>query len=837
MRLDHILKCFSACLLLLCCPGALPFAGTPPQQGAGSPLPVTRLQLSNSCRQGCVRSGERREGLRSTPNGTFSRMHPSVAQLHAGKFPRRQHYPRLAAPCRADYHPRSMDAATAMDNAGPASSYLVSKTVFWLGIAFTAAITLGMLVLYLNIQRGKRLERVLRMTEAKFRQLFNCAGDAIYIHDLEFRIIEVNPAACKLMGYSHDQLLGLTLDRVNAPEQIPGTRERVDLLRRQGSALYESLQLTGGGELIPVEVSATLIEYEDEPAVLSIVRDISLRKSIELREKTRLQILEQMATGASLEDLLAYIVRFVEQESPGALCSVLLANEAGTQLLAGAAPSLPASYNRAVNGLRIKEGMGSCGTAAYLRQRVIVADIENHPYWKGFQPARDAGLRACWSEPVLSNEGELLGTFAVYYRSCRTPSTEELKLIESAAHMSSIAIGRVRSDESRSRLELQMRQMQKIEAVGQLAAGLAHDFNNLLTPIFVYADMVRRSLAEDDPNRNRMAGIVSSAGKAANLTRQLLSFGRKQILKKENLELNEVIVSLADLLQRTIRANVDLRTNLTPSGTRVLADRGQIEQILVNLAVNAQDAIQGNGQIIIETANVVLDREFAKLNPGVKTGPHILLTFSDDGCGMSEEVLQHMFEPFYTTKSQGSGTGLGLATVYGIVKQHNGYIKVQSRVGAGTSLLIYLPRHEQEAVPVQSVETVSPRVPSGGSDAAILVVDDNQPIREMAAELLASAGYRVLVAETPARAREMVAARGGSLDLLVTDVVMPQMSGPELYRELAQLCPGLSVLYISGYTFDLKLHDGSGGEEANFLPKPFNCEQLLASVRQTLKTI
>jgi two-component system, cell cycle sensor histidine kinase and response regulator CckA len=717
----------------------------------------------------------------------------------------------------------------------PVSSYLVSKTVFWLGAAFTASITAGMLILYLNVRRRKRLERVLRMTEAKFRQLFNCAGDAIYIHDLDFRILEVNRAACKLMGYSHDQLLSLTLDQINAPEQASSIQERVAMLQQQGSALYESLHLTGDGDLIPVEVSATVIEYEDEPAVLSIVRDISQRKSIELREKTRLQILEQMATGAPLEDLLAYIVRFAEQEGPGALCSVLLANESGTQLLLGAAPSLPAFYNEAVHGLRIKQGMGSCGTAAYLRKRVIVADIENHAYWRGFQPARDAGLKACWSEPVLSVDGELLGTFAVYYRSCRTPTAEELKLVESAAHMASIAIGRVRSDESRRNLELQMRQMQKIEAVGQLAAGLAHDFNNLLTPIFVYADIVRRTLPEGDPNCNRIAGIVSSAGKAADLTKQLLSFGRKQILKKEALELNEVVASLHDLLQRTIRANINIKMNLTTMGAKVFADRGQLEQILVNLAVNAQDAIEGNGQITIETSNVVLDEEFAKLNPGMKTGMHVLLSFTDDGCGMSEDVLHHMFEPFYTTKPLGTGTGLGLATVYGIVKQHNGYIKALSLVGSGTSLLIYLPRLEDETTPVKSERAAAPQALQSAGDATILVVDDNEPIREMALELLESAGYRVLVAETPGKAREMVDAHGASIDLLVTDVVMPEMSGPELYRLLALKYPELPVLYISGYTFDLKLHHRANHEDVNFLPKPFSCEQLLFSIQQALK--
>ena len=716
----------------------------------------------------------------------------------------------------------------------PVSSYAVNKAVFWGVTTFTAAIIAGLLVLYLNMQRRKRLEEALRMTEAKFRQLFNSAGDAIYIHDLQSRILEVNQAACELMGYSRDQFLGLTLEQVNAAEQIPGGHQPIEMLKQHGSALYESLHRTCLGDFIPVEVSARAIDYEDTPAILSVVRDISQRKSIELREKTRLQILEEMATGAPLEDLLSYIVRFVEQESPGALCSVLLADETCSRLQLGAAPSLPDFYNLAVDGLRIKEGKGSCGTAAFLKQRVVVADIESHPFWKGFQPAREAGLRACWSEPVLSVHGELLGTFAIYYLDCRVPNQEELTLIESAAHMTSIAIGRARSEESRLSLEMQMRQMQKIEAVGQLAAGLAHDFNNLLTPIFVYADLIRRSLAEEDANAAKIKGIIASAGKAADLTKQLLSFGRKQILKMETLDLNEVIVSLHDLLQRTIRANIEIKTELAAAGASIFADRGQLEQILVNLAVNAQDAIAANGIIVIGTKNVVIDRELVKGNPGMKVGPHLLLSFTDSGCGMSDEVLARMFEPFFTTKPAGSGTGLGLATVYGIVKQHNGYIKAQSQLGRGSSLLIYLPLMGDGGASSELRPPPAPDLLPSSGNKLILLVDDSELIREMAVELLESSGYRVLAAETPSQARMLAESHGAAIDLLVTDVVMPEMSGPELYELLAAKRHSLPVLYISGYTFEVRLQ-GEAGREPHFLPKPFTTEQLLSGIRLALQ--
>jgi len=714
----------------------------------------------------------------------------------------------------------------------PVSSYAVSKTAFWVAAVFIVSMAVALIILYLSNERRKRLEKVLRLTEARFKQLFDNAGDAIYIHDCATRIVEVNQAACDRMGYSYDEFLHLTLKDISSPEQMANIPERTALLTQQGRLLYETVHVTRSGEAIPIEVSSRMIEYEDRHVILSIVRDISPRKRVELRENTRLKILEELATGAPLEALLTYIVRFVEQESTGALCSVLLADDSGTQLEHGAAPSLPDFYNEAVNGLRIKQGMGSCGTAAFLRKRVIVEDIESHPFWRGFQPAREAGLMACWSEPVLSADGQLLGTFAVYFRTCRAPKEEELGLIESAAHMASIAIGRVRSDESRSNLEEQMRQMQKIEAIGQLAGGLAHDFNNLLTPILVYGDIIKKSLNEDDGNWKKVNVIISSAHKAADLTKKLLSFGRKQILTMETLDLNGVIVSLLDLMQRTIRSNIEIETRLTPLGAPIFADRVQLEQILINFTVNAQDAFAGKGKIVIETGTVILDDEFAETNPGMKTGPHVLLSFTDNGCGMPDEVVRHIFEPFYTTKPIGHGTGLGLATVYGIVKQHNGYVKVVTRVDRGTSFLVYLPKAGGE-IKAQGA-SAAPVEPPRSPNATVLVVDDNEMIRDMAVEMLESSGYRVLVAGTALKAQEMMQASGPSIDLLVTDVVMPGLSGPELYERLSVKYPGLPVLYISGYTSDVELHDGSQHQEVLFLPKPFTCEQLLRKIQKAL---
>jgi two-component system, cell cycle sensor histidine kinase and response regulator CckA len=655
----------------------------------------------------------------------------------------------------------------------------------------------------------------------------DAALDVILQVDEEGLLVHFNQALCRLTGYSQTELTGKRLQDLKPPEYAAQVQAHIARMKLTGAATFESAYLTRDGSEIPVEVHAQVMQSDGRTLVLSIARDITQRKRAESRERNRLKTLERIASDAPLQELLECIVAFVEKESPGALCSVLLVDEGGTRLRHGAAPSLPQFYNEAVDGLAIGKGMGSCGTAAFLRRRVVVEDIDPHPYWKNFQPARDAGLRSCWSEPVISSSGALLGTLAIYHREPQLPSEEEILLIESAAHLASIAIGRVRSDESRRALEEQLRHSQKIEAVGQLAAGVAHDFNNLLTPIMVYADMLRRGFAADDPRLN-MAETMSKAGqKASELTQKLLSFSRKQMLKKTPLDLNEVITCFRDIMRTTLRENISIDLKLSRRATLVNADRGQLEQVLLNLLLNARDAISGQGAITVQTGHLVLDDDYLRQHPGTKPGRYVLLAFTDDGCGMSEETLRRMYEPFFTTKEVGRGTGLGLATVYGIVKHHEGCIEVKSRPGEGARFEIYLPALQRgEAEPVGFAAAEAEQQDGGGR--TILLVEDNVMIREMVQDLLVSFGFRVLSAASPAEAREL-AEREPAIDLLVTDVIMPQMSGPQLYEQLQRLHTRLPVLYMSGYTSSL-IPDGAD----DFLAKPFTLEQLMEKVERVL---
>ena len=709
-------------------------------------------------------------------------------------------------------------------------------------MAYQAGITAGLCitVLFLMQMLFRHLDK-LQLTQQSLREQqelvkvkaaqIDAATDAILLVNTDGTLAHFNNALCLMTGYSQEELQGIRLHELEPPEFAAAIPANIKMIKENGEGIFDSAFLTRSGSVLPVEVHARLMECEGQTCILSIVRDITERKRAELRERTRLGLLEQIATGVELGALLHSIVEFVEQEQPVSLCSILLVDESGTHLRLGAAPSLPAFYNAAVNGIRIAEGIGSCGTAAHRRQRVIVEDIVGHRFWKGFKPATEAGLRSCWSEPVVSSQGKILGTFAVYHRHPCTPDLAEIQLIESAAHLASIAIERVFSEEQKIRLEAQLHHVQKIEAVGQLAGGIAHDFNNLLTPIIGYAHLVQTKLPEQDPLQERVSGIISAALKARDLTQQMLSFGRKQRMEMKAVDLNETILNFRDILQRTIRENIAIKVNLSAGGIVIWADRGQIEQILLNLAVNAQDAIRGNGGITIETGHVVLDDEYARLHPGMHPGSYALLAFGDTGCGMSNDILSHIFEPFYTTKQIGHGTGLGLATVYGIIKQHEGYITVRSREGHGTVFSMYLPLTDKSVVPEQPV---SPQqaISSAADHRTILVVEDNEMVRVMTVDLLESAGYEVLSAPSPSAAIELATQHGERIALMVSDVIMPEMSGVELYGKLVETLPRLRILYISGYTNEQFVHNGTLEEGVNFMQKPFSSEKLISEVRR-----
>ncbi len=379
-------------------------------------------------------------------------------------------------------------------------------------------------------------------------------------------------------------------------------------------------------------------------------------------------------------------------------------------------------------------------------------------------------------------------------------------------------------------LERQLHHAQQMDAIGQLAAGVAHDFNNILTVISGYCGLLLARTRVPDPRRDDIIGIQEAADRAAALTQQLLAFGRKQVMQPQVLDLREVIEDTGRMLRRLLGEHIDLAITTGPLLSPVFADRGQLSQVLVNLAVNARDAMPQGGRLTIAAQDVPLSEEYASTHLEVMPGPYVRIAVSDTGVGMTPEIQARMFEPFFTTKPAGKGTGLGLSTVYGIVKQLDGHMFVYSEPEQGTTIKIYL-RHAEDA----AVAEAPPEQPVAGRESAtILVVEDDPGIRTVIWRVLEEQGYPVLLAATPQLALELAAGHEGPIHLLLTDVVMPEMSGRQLAERLLRDRPRLPVLFMSGYTDDAILHQGRLDPDTDLLQKPFTSDILLRRIRRIL---
>jgi two-component system cell cycle sensor histidine kinase/response regulator CckA len=390
---------------------------------------------------------------------------------------------------------------------------------------------------------------------------------------------------------------------------------------------------------------------------------------------------------------------------------------------------------------------------------------------------------------------------------------------------------RVHAEADRERLRAQLAQAQKMESVGRLAGGVAHDFNNMLSVILGHAEMALMQVEPSDPLHRRLRQIQESAMRSANLVRQLLAFARKQTVAPKVLDLNNTVAGMLKMLRRLIGEDIDLvwmpGANLWP----VKMDPSQIDQVLANLCVNARDAIVDVGKVTIETENVVLDEAYCASHAGFMPGQYTVLAVGDNGCGMDKEILVNLFDPFFTTKEVGKGTGLGLATVYGIVKQNSGFINVHSEPDQGTTFRIYLPRHGGKAP--QDQECGSLQAVAGGNEA-VLLVEDEPMLLGIGRSMLEQLGYRVLSAGGPDEAIRLAEADTGEIHLLMTDVVMPAMNGKELARRLAKLRPAIKTLFMSGYTANVIAHHGVLNEGVHFIQKPFSIKDLSAKVREAI---
>jgi signal transduction histidine kinase len=535
---------------------------------------------------------------------------------------------------------------------------------------------------------------------------------------------------------------------------------------------------------------------------------------------------------ASVRGTLHTIARIVEDQNPGLRCSILLV--ADGKFVRGAGPSLPEEYNNAIDGVAIGPTVGSCGTAIYWNVPVIVENIQADPLWTPLAKlAQKAGVAACWSYPFTTNEKQVIGALALYASEPQAPTIEQMERLRTAARMTGLAVERGRATEALERkiireleLEDQLLQAAKMESVGRLAGGVAHDFNNMLSVILGHTELAMKGLKPDHPLFEALSEIQDAARRSTELTSQLLAFARKQTIAPAVIDLNETVAGMLKMLKRLLGENIDLIWKPDPALWRVKVDTAQMTQLLANLCVNARDAVDGDGEITIATVNATFDEDYCTHHAEFMPGDYVLLTVSDNGCGMDAETRSRIFEPFFTTKKTGEGTGLGLATVYGIIKQNHGVIHAHSELGQGAIFSIYLPRCDGS-----KPEPERSNPPTGTTDAqTILLVEDEPSILRMTTQMLERLGHQVLGACHPDEAIRLAREHTGSIYLLMTDVVMPQTNGRDLARKLQSIYPGMKCLFMSGYMADIihgKLDDG-----VHFISKPFSMSSLAAKLRE-----
>ena len=690
-----------------------------------------------------------------------------------------------------------------------------------------------------DITQLKQVEAAVRMNEARYRALFEQANDAIFLINKRDQIIDVNQRACDLLGYTPEELLTMTIPDIQAPEVRGQTGTVIkEELRQYEGAPFEAVGLHRDGTRIPVEVTTSEVADQQQELVISICRDITERKQAEEeihRRNRDLTLLNRVvaATAASLEPhvMLEIACRelalaFNLPEAAAALWNedrteAVVVAEYLTQDQSSTLPAnLPLSDNPLFQHLLLH------------KVPLIIEDAQNDPRLDSIQTVvRQRGIISLLILPLIIHE-EVVGMLELDAITARSFSPEEVDLAQNVAAQVSGALARAQLEEERRKLQDQFHQAQKMEALGRLTGGVAHDFNNLLTAINGFAELVQMRLAPDDPQYQLVGNIINSGQRAANLVRQLLAFSRKQLIEPKILDLNLVVADMDKMLRRIIGEDIELKTILTPELWPVKLDPAQLEQIIVNLAVNARDAMPNGGRLTIETANVILDPSYAATHLEAAQGQHVLLAISDSGMGMDQEILTHVFEPFFTTKELGRGTGLGLATVYGIVKQNSGTIQVYSEIGVGTTFKIYLPYVKEIVSSTIDRTQVGEEIPGG--DETILLVEDDANVRKLVQRVLKNFGYNLLVAEDGPEALQLAAGYNESIQLLLTDVVMPGLSGKTLAEELKQTRPNLKILFMSGYTDNAIAHHGVLDPGTAFVQKPFSATIIAYKIREVL---
>ena len=637
-----------------------------------------------------------------------------------------------------------------------------------------------------HIGEGYRAREALRESEARYRTLAENSPVGIWQLTEDGNTIYANPAMCSMLEIEGpEKLTGRNYSSFLTPESLEITR-REHARRREGIASSYEVEIVGkrGGRRNVVIYGAPIFTAKRKlQSLIGTFIDITGRKQAEEERRKLSSAVEQSPAIVLITDTRG---------------NIEYVNPRFTQ----------------VSGYTLEEVFGKnlrvlkSGETSEQEYKQLWETITSGKEWKGEFRNRKKNGKLYWEEAIISS-----------IKNEENRITHFLKVAEDITE--------------RKNLENQLLQAQKMEAVGRLAGGIAHDFNNLLTVITGYCNLLLDGLDDDSPLRNDLEEIKKAGNRATSLTGQLLAFSRKQVLQPKVLDLNALIGDMEKMLHRLIGEDIELATVLNKNPGRIKADPGQIEQVIMNLVINAKDSMPKGGKLTIETGNVYLDEEYSEQHVAVIPGNYIMLAITDTGTGMDRETLVKIFEPFFTTKEKDKGTGLGLSTVYGIVKQSGGYIFAYSEVSSGTTFKIYLPQwretFEKGRQESASVETLK------GSET-VLLVEDEDSVRNLTRRVLRKHGYTVIEAAGGKQALEICREYPGEIHLLLTDVIMPRMGGKELSEELIRRYPDMKVLFVSGYTENAILNHGVLKEGINFLQKPFSPVVILKKVREVLHT-
>jgi len=682
-------------------------------------------------------------------------------------------------------------------------------------IGIASLLTISMIFTYLLlrsriiVREQKERETVMRAleeSEERYRLLAENANDIIFTMDTNLRFTYASPSVERIRGFSVKEALAqspldvLTPASLDLALNIFDEERRIEESGRGDPSRTKTLELEvrcRDGSTIWTETTFSPLRDHRKrvTGIMGITRDITERKQAEETIREREEMLNAFVQ-ASRDWIWAMDLRSVHTFSNPAVTAIL---GYAVEEIVGASLELMHPDDRKM----VENAMPTWLAEKRGWQNLLVRFRHKDGTWRFLESS---------SVPILDPVGEVIG-----FQGVDRDVTE-----------------RMQTEAEQQRLRDQLSQIRKMESVGQLAGGIAHDFNNMLTPIMGYAELLSGNLPPDDPRRSYVEQILRSAERSRDLVRQLLAFARKQTLEMKPVDLNRVIENFEKMLSRALHENIVIRTGLFPGLGTIMADVGQIEQIILNLAVNAQDAMPDGGTLSIETDEIFLDTDSIRSHEGIEPGPFVLMRLSDTGTGMDSEILSHLFEPFFTTKSPGKGTGLGLATVYGIASQHGGFISVSSEPGKGTTFRVYIPRYGESSP--EGVQEKRHGMPLHGRET-LLVVEDEDQVRDLITGILEGYGYRVFASSNASAALELSSSLRETIDLLITDVILPDLNGKALFERLSAARPDLRVLYMSGYTADVITQHGVLESGVTFIQKPFSLQGLAQKVRELLDSM